>query len=155
MNTQEAELGRLQEGRLQLQSARNNEDQRSHQVILELQQELDKRECELQRSKNETDLLHEMLKKLEEKCREGEAEMQEMLRRCASEAENVKKHEMQLKKVREDLKQLTWTSERELKKLLQAKLRALSESGEEGGMADTLKSVEEGVLEMLGRYDAI
>lgn len=59
-----------------------------------------------------------------------------------------------MKKVREDVKQLTWTNERELKKLLQGRLRSLSENGE-GGMADAVKAVEEGLLEMLGRYEAI
>ncbi len=75
MATQEAELSRLQQDWLHLQSVRNNEDQRSHQALLELQQELDRRECELQRSKNESGLLQEMVRKLEERWREGEVEL--------------------------------------------------------------------------------
>lgn len=75
MATQEAELSRLQQDWLHLQSVRNNEDQRSHQGLLELQQELDRRECELQRSKNESGLLQEMVRKLEERWREGEVEL--------------------------------------------------------------------------------
>lgn len=71
------------------------------------------------------------------------------------EAENAKRQEIQLKKMREDLKQLTWTNERELKKLLQTKLRTITEATEANNLAEHLKSVEDTLLQMLGRYDTI
>lgn len=53
--------------------------------------------------------------------------MQKVLEKAAIEAETGRRYELQLRKTREDVKQLHWSNEREVKKAIQAKLRALGD----------------------------